>query len=130
MLWAQLLFVHGFVSEFHDKHYQWMKNVDSKTGTTGCLSPYIAVHFYVMACNPASYISSWLLAREYLTLLSTYHSKKHHTDINIRECGSFLVELSANKEHTKKEFYINHQSAIDQLALCHGVFWHYHANEG
>ena len=51
MLWEQLLFVHGFVSEFHDKHFQWMKHVDSKTVTAGYLSPYIDFHFYVMSCN-------------------------------------------------------------------------------
>jgi hypothetical protein len=39
MLWSQILFVNGYITEFYDTHFQWMKHVDDKTGTAGYLAP-------------------------------------------------------------------------------------------
>ena len=44
MLKAQLYFICGFVNEFYDIHFHWMKSIDKVSNRAGFLSCHIAVH--------------------------------------------------------------------------------------
>ena len=49
---------------------------------------------------PATYIANWLLDRSIPnTLPITYYSDKHHTDINVQHCGTFLTATTTVNEH-------------------------------
>ena len=55
------------------------------------------LHLYLAGDHfPAAFVASWLLGKEAPAWLpNTYHSEKHKTDIDIRECGQYLVSKSS-----------------------------------
>ena len=48
MLYAQILFVDGYITEYYNSHFQWLKHVDTKTNCAGFIAIYMAIHYFVM----------------------------------------------------------------------------------
>lgn len=68
---------------------------------------------------PVAYIANWLLEREtecVLWLPLEYCSERHRININIRDCGAFLVSLGNCNDHRAKSSFIAHQNTLQLMA--------------
>ena len=59
MLYAQILFVNAYISDFYDKHFQWFKHVDVRSKQAGFIAIHMAIHYYVMSRDLKLFRSNW-----------------------------------------------------------------------
>ena len=71
---------------------------------------------------PARYIANWLLQWPTDTLPTTYHSEKHHTDIDMIDCFSFLTAETKREDHIAKEIYTEHIEGLKLIAQGVGLW--------